>query len=153
MATRRLSPPSKIPPVPWFAHASRFKLCLMSGVVFSFVFVVNLLLDFVVAAAAGSSEVGYVVSDAVAALIATLLLLRSITLHNERREAVRRELCMVAEMNHHVRNALDAIRMSAELTRDREAINIISDEVNRIEWALREVLGAEGPSARRHQSG
>ncbi len=142
MATRLPSATSKIPPAPWFARVSKTKLRLISAGVFLFVFLVNLVLDFVVARVAGSSTIGYVVSDAVAALVATLLLLRSITLHNERREAVRRQLYMVAEMNHHVRNALDAIRMSAELTRDREAINIISDEVNRIQWALREVLGA-----------
>ncbi len=151
MATQPPTAISKIPPAPWFARASGLKLCLVSAAVFLFVFTVNLVLDFVVADFAESSAIGYVVSDAVAALIATFLLLRSITLHNERREAVRRQLYLVAEMNHHVRNALDAIRMSAALTRDREAINIISDEVNRIEWALREVLGAEGPPERRHQ--
>ncbi len=150
MAARPRFAASKIPQAPWFARMSRLKLRLMSIGVFLFVFAINLVLDFVVARAAGSSTVGYVVSDAVAALVATVLVVRSITGHNQRREAVRRQLYTVAEMNHHVRNALDAIRMSAELTRDRDAIAIISDEVNRIEWALREVLGAEPPPISNH---
>jgi signal transduction histidine kinase len=143
MGTRSSSVTAELPPAPWFARASKWRLRLLGMGVFLVVFAINLLLDFVVARAAGSSVIGYVVSDAVAAALASIFVMFSITLHNERREAVRRQLFLVAEMNHHVRNALDAIRMSAELTRDRDTINLISDEVKRIEWALREVLGRE----------
>ncbi len=138
----------KIPPAPWFLQWSQVNAWLLGAAVCAVVFLINLVLDYVVAGLAGSSTIGYIVSDAVAALIATFFVLRVIRLEAERNEAVRHRLYVIAEMNHHVRNSLDAIQMSAQLTRDREMVNIISDEVNRIQWALREVLGGKEAGAK-----
>ncbi len=137
-----------IPPEPWFLQWSRVNAWLMGAGVFAVVFLINLVLDYLVANAAGSSTIGYIVSDAVAGGIATFFVLRVIRLEAERRETVRHRLYVIAEMNHHLRNSLEAIQMSAQLTRDREMVGIISDEVNRIQWALREVLGGEETSAK-----
>ncbi|MGA2990946.1 MAG: hypothetical protein ABSD88_10785 [Candidatus Korobacteraceae bacterium] len=46
----------------------------------------------------------------------------------------------IALMNHHVRNALQVIAYSANMTPNPERISQIHDAVTRIEWALREVL-------------
>lgn len=132
-----------LPQPPWFTQLSKVKTWLLGLGIFGIVFLINLVLDYVVADAAASSTVGYVVSDAVAGLLATFFVLRVIRLERERDQAMRHRLYVIAEMNHHVRNSLDAIQMSAQLTRDREMVSIISDEVNRIQWALREVLGGE----------
>lgn len=52
-------------------------------------------------------------------------------------------LQIIAEVNHHVRNALEVISLSAYITRDEEAICRIMEGVNRIDWALREILPRE----------
>jgi len=52
-------------------------------------------------------------------------------------------LHVIAEVNHHVRNALEVILLSAYVTRDEEAIRRIMEGVNRIDWALREILPRE----------
>jgi hypothetical protein len=49
-------------------------------------------------------------------------------------------LHIIAEMNHHVRNALQAIVACREMAGTEQQILVISQAVNRIEWALREVL-------------
>jgi hypothetical protein len=47
---------------------------------------------------------------------------------------------MIAEMNHHVRNALQPIIYSPFLPEQTEQIRIIQEGTRRIEWALKEVL-------------
>jgi len=47
---------------------------------------------------------------------------------------------MIAELNHHIRNALETISLSAYTTQNRQAMEIISGAVKRIDWALREIL-------------
>jgi hypothetical protein len=54
---------------------------------------------------------------------------------------------MISAMNHHVRNALQAISY-APYTEEEKQIKLIAESVSRIEWALREILpGEAAPSA------
>lgn len=54
---------------------------------------------------------------------------------------------MIADMNHHVRNALQQILYSPFLEEEAEQIRLIQEGTRRIEWALREVLpGDEEPA-------
>jgi hypothetical protein len=46
----------------------------------------------------------------------------------------------IAEMNHHIRNALQVVAGYACETGEPQAINRINDSIRRIEWALREIL-------------
>ncbi|HKW25994.1 MAG TPA: hypothetical protein VJN48_09430 [Terriglobales bacterium] len=66
-------------------------------------------------------------------------------LHNayKARQYAMARLRVIAELNHHVRNALEVISLSAYITRDEEAIRRITEGVNRIDWALREILPRE----------
>jgi len=50
---------------------------------------------------------------------------------------------VIAEMNHHVRNALQPILYSPFLQEQAEQIRTIQEGTRRIEWALREVLPGE----------
>jgi hypothetical protein len=50
---------------------------------------------------------------------------------------------IIAEMNHHVRNALQPIIYSPFLQEQAEQIRTIQEGTRRIEWALREVLPGE----------
>jgi signal transduction histidine kinase len=52
---------------------------------------------------------------------------------------------VVAEMNHHIRNALTSIFLSAHATENQQLIRVISEGVDRIDWALREILPREIP--------
>jgi hypothetical protein len=49
----------------------------------------------------------------------------------------------IASMNHHVRNALQVIMYSAYVPPDQEQLTRIRNAVERIEWALQEVLPNE----------
>lgn len=62
--------------------------------------------------------------------------------YSTRQHALAR-LQVISEVNHHVRNALEVISLSAYITRDEEAIRRIMEGVNRIDWALREILPRE----------
>lgn len=59
-----------------------------------------------------------------------------------RHRAILNKVRVLAAMNHHVRNALQAISY-APYTEQEKQIKLISDSVNRIQWALREILPAE----------
>jgi hypothetical protein len=50
---------------------------------------------------------------------------------------------VIAEMNHHVRNALQPIIYSPYVKERAEQIKIIQEGTRRIQWALREVLPGE----------
>jgi hypothetical protein len=50
---------------------------------------------------------------------------------------------VIADMNHHVRNALQPIMYSPYLKEQAEQVRIIQEGTRRIEWALREVLPGE----------
>jgi hypothetical protein len=59
------------------------------------------------------------------------------------RELVRARMKTIAELNHHIRNALQVIRFLGGQQRsglDVMQLQLINDSVDRIEWALREVL-------------
>lgn len=60
---------------------------------------------------------------------------------HERRATLRRELNVISETNHHIRNALELIQLSAQSTHDQHVIQQISVGVDRIQWVLREVMG------------
>ena len=57
-----------------------------------------------------------------------------------RRDLFRERLRTIAEMNHHIRNALQVITYAAATTKHDESVELIRHSVERIEWALREVL-------------
>ncbi len=59
------------------------------------------------------------------------------------RDLVAERMKTIAELNHHIRNALQVIKFLGMQTRsglDAVQLQLINDSVDRIEWALREVL-------------
>jgi hypothetical protein len=59
------------------------------------------------------------------------------------RELIRERMKSIAELNHHIRNALQVIKFLGGQQRtglDAMQLQLINDSVDRIEWALREVL-------------
>lgn len=87
------------------------------------------------------------ISNGVMGFIAGWFVMRTMDQVCERRENVASRLKTIADMNHHIRNALQSIQLSAYSTQDQQAIKEISAAVERIQWALREVLPGRVASA------
>ena len=79
-------------------------------------------------------------AEGVSAVIVALLTARLVHAADQRREAALLRMQVISEMNHHIRNALQAICLTAESTQNQRCICVISESVDRIEWALREIL-------------
>jgi signal transduction histidine kinase len=60
----------------------------------------------------------------------------------QQHRALLRKVSMIAAMNHHVRNPLQAI-MYAPYTEQARQIKLIEDSSKRIQWALSEILPGE----------
>lgn len=80
-----------------------------------------------------------IVSPAIAAIVAGVLDFRLQMAMRERRLAGLRRYRVIADMNHHIRNALQVISYQAYVS-DRAATERMRQAVDRIDWALREVL-------------
>ena len=59
-----------------------------------------------------------------------------------RHREVLKKISIIAAMNHHVRNALQSISY-APYTEQTRQIQVIKDSVQRIQWALSEILPGE----------
>jgi len=60
--------------------------------------------------------------------------------HNRDQRRMNEKLRMIELMNHHVRNALNVIVASAYVHGNEKQLSEIRISVDRIEWALREIL-------------
>jgi hypothetical protein len=61
-----------------------------------------------------------------------------------RRNLMRERLATIADMNHHIRNALQVITYATATGKSAQSVELIRSSVERIEWALREVLPGHG---------
>jgi hypothetical protein len=82
------------------------------------------------------------ISDAIAATAVAFFATYTFSLHRQREAEVRWRVERIVEMNHHVRNALQVITYWSLAERDKKEVELIRQAVDRIEWALREVLPA-----------
>ncbi len=78
-------------------------------------------------------------SNALTGIVAGFLFFSLTNNERLRRQFVRERLNTIAEMNHHIRNALQVIAY-ASVAGKNESVELIRSSVERIEWALREVL-------------
>ncbi len=85
-------------------------------------------------------------SNGLTGLAVGLLYLQLSRIERERRVQVQQQLRTIAEMNHHIRNALQIIAYASATTDKTQSVELISQSVERIEWALREVLPGHGAS-------
>lgn len=79
-------------------------------------------------------------AEGVSAVVVASLTAKLMHAANQRREATLLRMQVISEMNHHIRNALAAISLSTDAIPNQECIQVISESVDRIEWALREIL-------------
>jgi signal transduction histidine kinase len=119
---------------------SNWKLALLAAVAALLVFCIGAGLDWFVLHENESRTIAISVSDSLAALIAGALVFRLLQYERVRRRQLRKRLEIIAEMNHHVRNALQVISLSTYSSADQRELAAIKESVNRIQWALREIL-------------
>ena len=77
--------------------------------------------------------------DLILGVIAGLLVF---AYEQRRHRAILDKIKVIAEMNHHVRNALQAITFSPYAEHSRQ-IQLVDESAKRIQWALREILPGE----------
>jgi len=85
------------------------------------------------------------IEAAVAGTIGMLLVGALLALVLYRREILRRQLMVVAELNHQVRNALEIIASSTSRIADKKTVVTILDAVMRIDVTLRSLFPAASP--------
>ena len=79
------------------------------------------------------------VSNALTGIVAGFLFYTLTNNERLRRKLVEERLRTIAEMNHHIRNSLQIITYATAADTE-QSVELIRDSVERIEWALREVL-------------
>lgn len=80
------------------------------------------------------------ISNGVVGLLAGVLLSTLLEYGRAQRRMILRRIDTLNEVNHHIRNALQAIAFSIGALKDHEEAPKISDAMTRIRWVLRELL-------------
>jgi hypothetical protein len=117
---------------------------LLTTLIALVVFAINLLQD-IFLSSEGFSRWGIVaLSDVITGAIAGALFYQFVKHEKAKRELIRERMHTIAELNHHIRNALQVIKFwgtqHQNCTLDEMQIQLMKESVDRIEWALREVL-------------
>ncbi len=84
-------------------------------------------------------------AEGLSALIVSCLVAKLASVSRQRYRLTVARMQVIAEMNHHIRNALTPISLSLDIAENRQLVRTISEGVDRIEWALREILPREMP--------
>jgi signal transduction histidine kinase len=145
MTTSPISLPRIKPHESWIYTASRQKLRTVATGIGAVVFISATFLDRLLARRGRPPFQIAAISNGLMGFIAGWFVMRTLDQVIERRENVAARLKMIADINHHIRNALQTIQLSAYSTKDQQAISDISEAVERIQWALREVLPGRLP--------
>src|SRR5690349_9531383 len=80
------------------------------------------------------------ISNSLTGIVAGAFFWQARRRERERQMFIRERLRTISEMNHHIRNALQVISFYSYQGRDEKTVAMLGQAVNRIEWALSEVL-------------
>jgi hypothetical protein len=130
-------------PAPTPAQAgslSNWHILLMAAIAGLAVFVIGVGLDVALLREHEPQRVTVEISDALGGLVAGALAFRLLLYERERRARLRQRIAVIADMNHHVRNALQVISFHAYTSADKEQVEAVKESMERIQWALKEVL-------------
>ena len=119
---------------------SNLKIFLMSLIAALALFLISTGLDYVLLHEHDSRTAIIEFSDALGGIVAGVLIFRLLQYERERRKRLRQKIAVIADMNHHVRNALQVISFHAYSNADKEQLEAVKESMERIQWALNEVL-------------
>ena len=91
----------------------------------------------------GITRVSIYLDDLVLGVLAGLM---AFAYEHRRSRDLRQKVAVISAMNHHVRNALQTISY-VPYTEQAKQMLLIQQSVNRIQWALKEILPGEGNGA------
>jgi hypothetical protein len=129
----------------WALRGPTWRIYFMSFLIAAGIFLVTTILHYLISPQA-ETVTRQPLADLASALLVGLLAYRSYAGRRDRMQQVFARLRAVADINHHVRNALETITLRIYSTGDRKLIEDVSHATQRIDWALREILanGNEG---------
>jgi hypothetical protein len=84
-------------------------------------------------------------AEGFSAVVVSLLAAKLIQVTRQRHQLLLARMQVIAEMNHHIRNALSPLSLSLDETENQQLKTVIGEAVDRIDWALREILPREAP--------
>jgi hypothetical protein len=90
-------------------------------------------------------------AEGVSAFVVALLAAKLMHAESQRRQAALLRMQVISEMNHHIRNALAVVTLTTDSLQNEQSIRVISESVDRIEWALREILLRPKPLPEKEQ--
>jgi hypothetical protein len=134
--------------LPWIYRTQASRVLLVSIASGTVVFIASFGIEYWLCRNGSSPMRMIFASDLFAGILSATV--QFITIHylRQRRIFERDRLNVIAEMNHHIRNALETIQSAAILGgTDREQSSTIERAVARITWALEEILGRESNQA------
>ena len=131
---------------PWFATISRAGQALVGIAVGAFIFLSGGVLDWFVTRQY-LPKMSLMLAGAALSFAVGLLLFQILTDIQERYQVMLDRLQRIAELNHHIRNALQVIAYYNVPERSEGAIQQVNAEIVRIESVLREVSSALGDRA------
>jgi hypothetical protein len=124
-------------PLSAWSKISTAKLLLLTTGFAVLIFLASVGMDGILLREHESRRVVIEMSDAFAGVVAGAIFYLYL---NTRRKQVLRRLETISELNHHIRNALQVISSSHYLPDEKKEVEAIDDSVQRIQWALREIL-------------
>lgn len=131
------TPPIVVPHTPTLKLGKMLAIALMAGLI---VFGIGSGLDWLLLREREARLVAIETSDLLGGAITGLLVFRLMQYERDRRQRLRQKLEVIAQMNHHVRNALQIISYSAASSADKQQFQALQESMDRIQWALREIL-------------
>ena len=125
---------------------TKTRLLVVSIVVVGLVWIVGFGFDRLLARDGVTRTEILVISHGLTAVVAGFLFYSLAYNERMRRAIIQQRLGIISEMNHHIRNALQIITYATATRKPDESVELIRSSVDRIEWALREVLPADTPA-------
>jgi signal transduction histidine kinase len=84
-------------------------------------------------------------AEGMSAFVLTCIVAQLANIHRRQHRLTVARAQVIAEVNHHIRNALTPISLSVDATDNQQLSRVISEAVEHIDWALREILPREIP--------
>jgi signal transduction histidine kinase len=84
-------------------------------------------------------------AEGLSAFVVSCLVAKLVYINRKQHGLTMARMQVIAEMNHHIRNALTPISLSLDATDHQQLNGVISEAVDRIDWALREILPRDVP--------
>lgn len=120
---------------------NRVSGAVLAAIIFTLaIFAVSSAADLLMLREHETARITIELSDGVSSLAIGLLSFQLLRMHQERRRKLRQRVEVIADMNHHVRNALQVISLSMHGKENEQEIAAIRESMGRIQWALRELL-------------